>query len=430
MHRAAGGRFRASELKPNRMSNSSQEPRKYRIFISTGEVSGDLQGALLVKALRQQAKQLHLELEILALGGTQMAESGAILLADTSAIGSIGLFESLPYIVSTLAIQQRVKHYLRQHPPDLVVMIDYFGPNLGVGQFVRQYLPQVPTVYYIAPQEWVWSVSQRNTRRILEITDRLLAIFPAEAAYYQERGGNVTWVGHPLIDRLQTAPDRTMARATLGIAPDQLAVALIPASRQQEIKYILPVMLAAAQQLQTQLPQIHFWIPLSLERYRQPLEQAIRRFGLQATVVSGVAGQSQLVIAAVDLVIAKSGTVNLETALLDVPQVVMYRLNPLTAWLAEHLLKFSAPFVSPPNLVLMQPLVPEFLQYQATPDAIAQAALELLQSPEKRDQMRLGYQQMRQQLGEPGVCERAAAAILQLLPSLQPAESRQRLTPG
>jgi lipid-A-disaccharide synthase len=391
-----------------------------RIFISTGEVSGDLQGALLVKALRRQANLLNLDLEILALGGAQMASAGAILLADTSAIGSIGLFETLPHVFSTLTIQQRVKRYLRQHPPDLVVMIDYFGPNLSIGRFVRHYFAQVPTVYYIAPQEWVWSVSQRNTRRILEITDRLLAIFPAEAAYYQERGGRVTWVGHPLVDRVESAPSRTVARTALGISSEQLAIALIPASRQQEIRYILPVMLAAAQQIQAQLPHLHFWIPLSLERYRKPLEQAIQQSGLQATLVTG---QSQTVIAAADLVIAKSGTVNLETALLDVPQVVMYRLNPVTAWVAEHLLKFAAPFISPPNLVLMQPLVPEFLQYQATPEAIAQTALELLQQPEKQQQMRLGYRQMRQKLGEAGVCDRAATAILQLLPqfhSLQP----------
>lgn len=398
-----------------------------RIFISTGEVSGDLQGALLVKALRQQAELLNLDLEILALGGAQMATAGATLLANTSAIGSIGLFESLPYIYSTLAIQQRVKQHLRQHPPDLVVMIDYFGPNLGIGRFIRQSLPQVPTVYYIAPQEWVWSVSQRNTRRILEITDRLLAIFSAEATYYRERGGNVTWVGHPLVDRLQSAPNRTIARTTLGISSEQIAIALIPASRQQEITYILPVMLAAAQQIQAQLPHIHFWIPLSLERYRKPVERAIKRFELQATLVTG---QSQMVIAAADLVIAKSGTVNLETALLDVPQVVMYRLNPLTAWVAEHLLKFSAPFVSPPNLVLMQPIVPEFLQYQATPEAIAHAALELLQHPEKQQQMRLGYQQMRQMLGEAGACDRAAEAILQLLPQFQPLQLNNPITQG
>lgn len=387
-----------------------------RIFISTGEVSGDLQGALLIDALKRQAEQAGISLEILALGGQRMATAGAVLLADTSAIGSIGLFESLPYVRSTFRIQQQAKQYLTQHPPDLVVMIDYVSPNLAMGGFIRKQLPQTPTVYYIAPQEWVWSLSPRNTQQIIRISDRLLAIFPAEAAYYQKHGGTVTWVGHPLVDRMQTAPSRDQARQTLGIASDQLAVALIPASRWQELKYVLPVMAEAARQIQAQLPHVHFWIPLSLDIYRAPLERAIQQYGLQATIVANPgSNQSQTVIAASDLAIAKSGTVNLETALLNVPQVVMYRVNPVTAWIAEHLLKFSVPFVSPPNLVLMEPIVPEFLQYQATPERLAQESLEILLNPERRQQMLNDYARMREKLGDVGVCDRAANEILQLL---------------
>jgi lipid-A-disaccharide synthase len=387
-------------------------PRVCQIFISTGEVSGDLQGSLLIQALKRQAATLNLQLEISALGGQRMQAAGARLLSNTSAIGSVGLFESLPYVVSTLRLQRQVKHYLRQHPPDLVVMIDYGSPNLAMGQFMRSQFPQVPTVYYIAPQEWVWSVTRRNTQEIIRVSDRILAIFPAEAAYYEEQGGAVSWVGHPLVDRMQAAPSRDMARQALGIPPEQLTIALIPASRQQEIKYVLPVICAAAQQIQAQLPQVQFWIPLALEQYRPAVEQAMQDYGLRAHLRTD---PSQSIIAAADLVIAKSGTVNLETALLNVPQVVLYRLNPITAWIAEHLLKFSAPFVSPPNLVMIEPIVPEFLQYQATPDRIAQEALELLQNPNRRQQMLSDYERMRQKLGEVGVCDRAAMEILKLL---------------
>lgn len=130
-------------------SEGSSSAKSFRIFLSTGEVSGDLQGALLTEALQRQAEQAGIALEILALGGDRMAKAGASLLANTSAIGSIGILESLPYVWSTLQIQRQVKRYLRQQPPDLVVMIDYFGPNLVIGNFVRQALPHVPTVYYI-----------------------------------------------------------------------------------------------------------------------------------------------------------------------------------------------------------------------------------------------------------------------------------------
>ncbi|NET34744.1 MAG: lipid-A-disaccharide synthase [Cyanothece sp. SIO1E1] len=385
---------------------------KARIFISTGEVSGDLQGAMLIEALWRQAERVGLEIEIVALGGDRMAQAGVMLLGHTSSIGSVGLLESLPYVWPTFKIQQYAKQYLQKNPPDLVVLIDYMGPNLSIGSYIRHQLPRVPIVYYIAPQEWVWSLSARNTSQIVTIADRLLAIFQEEARYFQCHGAKTIWVGHPLIDRMQAAPSRKAARTQLGIAADQTAVVLLPASRRQELKYLLPIMFAAAQQLQAQIPKLHFWIPLSLASFRQPLAQAIEHYGLQATLVEQ---QSQLAIAAADLAITKSGTVNLEIALMNVPQVVMYRVNPITAWIAKHILKFSIPFMSPTNLAMMKSIVPEFLQQEATVEAITQTSLDLLLNPTRRQQMLADYKQMRRALGEVGVCDRTAQAILELL---------------
>ncbi|MBW4676700.1 MAG: lipid-A-disaccharide synthase [Desmonostoc geniculatum HA4340-LM1] len=384
-----------------------------RIFISTGEVSGDLQGSLLIRALKRQAVAMGLQLEILALGGEKMLEAGATLLGNTSSIGSMGILEGLPYVLPTLQVQRRAIASLKQNPPDLVVLIDYMNPNLGIGAFMQQNLPHVPVVYYIAPQEWAWSLSFRNTNRLVGFTDKLLAIFPEEARYYRQQGAEVSWVGHPLVDRMQDAPSRQAARATLGITPEQIAIALLPASRRQELKYLLPIIFQAAQTIQAKLPEVNFWIPLSLEIYRQPIEEAIESYGLRAKVVSG---QQKEVFAAADLAISKSGTVNLELALLNVPQVVVYRLNPVTAWLGRKLLKGSITFASPPNLVVMKPIVPEFLQEQATPENIIQAAMELLLNPSRRQQTLTDYQEMRRGLGEIGVCDRAAQEILGMLP--------------
>ena len=423
------------------------------IFISTGEVSGDLQGALLIDGLKRQAQARGLELEIVALGGAKMAKAGATLLGDTAAIGSMGIVESLPFVLPTLQIQRRAKQYLRQHPPDLVVLIDYMGPNLSIGDFIRRRLPQVPVVYYIAPQDWVWSarsIVPRDTMTIVEMTDQLLAIFPGEARYFEKKGASVSWVGHPLVDKMQSGPSREEARAALGIEPNQTAIALVPASRRQELKYMMPIAFAAAKQLQLKLlgngeeeqerqggqggqegqggvstqhsspsPRHRvtassdsplFWIPLSLETYRPAIEAAIQRYGLRATIV---ADQTQEVLAAADLAITKSGTVNLELALLNVPQVVFYRVSPFTAAIAR-LLKFSIPFMSPPNLVLMRSIVPELLQEQATVDNIVRESLELLFNSERRSATLRDYQEMRQLLGEVGVCDRAAREILQL----------------
>ncbi|OUL36929.1 lipid-A-disaccharide synthase [Nostoc sp. T09] len=386
-----------------------------RIFISTGEVSGDLQGSLLIAALKRQAVAAGWELEIVALGGEKMAEVGATILGDTSHIGSMGLLEGLPYLVPTLQVQRKAIAYLKQNPPDLVLLIDYMSPNLGIGTYMQQHLPKVPVVYYIAPQEWVWSVSVRNTNRIVGFTNKLLAIFPEEARYFSQQGADVTWVGHPLVDRMQTAPSRQKARAQLGIDPETIAIALLPASRRQEVKYLLPVIFQAAQTIQAKLPEVHFWIPLSLEEFRKPIAAGIQSYGLRATIVSG---QQKEVFAAADFAITKSGTVNLELALLNVPQVVVYRLNPITAWIARNILKGSIPFASPTNLLVMREIVPEFLQEQATAENIIQATMELLLNPDKRQQTLADYQEMRQGLGELGVCDRAAQEILQMLPDM------------
>lgn len=398
--------------------------RPVRIFLSTGEVSGDLQGALLIQALNRQAQQLGLELEILALGGDRMAAAGAKLLGNTSLIGSIGIFESLPFVFPTLKVQRQAKHYLKDNPPDLVVLIDYMSPNIALCGYLSKHQPDVPLIYYIAPQEWVWALNSYNTDRIVQTTRQVLAIFPQEAHYFEQKGANVRWIGHPLVDRMQAAPSRAVARAALGFAPEQPLVALLPASRQQEIKYLLPSICEAAQIIQAKLPDTHFLVPLALEKYRKPIEQALKQYGLQATLlVDRHPGQLEnpaesvtlQAIAAADLAITKSGTVNLEIALMDVPQVVIYKVNAMTAWVLRHILKFAIPFMSPTNLVLMKSIVPELMQDQATAENIAHESLDILLNPQRRQTILADYQAMRQALGEPGVCDRAAQAMLSVV---------------
>jgi len=387
-----------------------------RIFISTGEVSGDLQGAMLIDALKRQAEAIESDLQIVALGGDRMAAAGANLLAHTTSIGSVGFLEALPFIVPTLQIQNRAKNYLKQNPPDIVVLIDYPGPNLAIGNYIHQQLPQVPIVYYIAPQDWAVPMLG-NAKKMARIVDKLLAIFPEEANYFRQQGIDVTWVGHPLLDRIETSPSRESARAGLGIEPDRQAIALLPASRPQELKYLLPVICQAAKEIQAKLPQVNFLIPVSLIIYRDVIEEAVKSYGLQATILEGKTLEA---IAAADLAITKSGTVNLEIALLNVPQVVLYRIHPFTAWIARKMLGFSIPLMSPPNLVVNREIVPEFQQERATAANIAAESLEILFNRDKQAQILADYQQMRSLLGEVGVCDRAAKEILQIAAQTQP----------
>ena len=381
-----------------------------RIFISTGEVSGDLQGAMLIDALKRQAVERGIDLEIVALGGDRMATAGAKILAKTTTLSSVGFLEALPFVLPTLKIHSQVKQYLQSNRPDILVLIDYPGSNLIIGNYVRKHFPHIPIIYYIAPQDW--AVPMLGTApKLASMVDKILAIFPNEANYFGQKNIDVTWVGHPLLDKMATAVDRVTARELLNITPEETIITLLPVSRPQEVKYLLPVICQAAKTLQEKLPQVRFLIPISLPIYRQAIADAIQTHNLSATIVKE---QTLEAIAAADLAITKSGTVNLEIALLNVPQVVVYRIHPFTAWVARNLLKFSIPLMSPANLLVHKEIVPELQQEEVTVANIVQESRELLENKTKREQIIAEYQHMRSLLGEVGVCDRAANEILQI----------------
>ncbi|WP_310427239.1 lipid-A-disaccharide synthase, partial [Chamaesiphon sp. VAR_48_metabat_135_sub] len=286
--------------------------------------------------------------------------------------------------------------------------IDYMSPNVVIGNYARKEFPDVPIIYYIAPQEWVWSHNNKKASVIVKFTDEILAIFPAEAKFFEEQGATVKFVGHPLIDRIATLSSREVAREKLGIIDDEIAIALIPASRKQELKYLLPAIFGAAQQIQAKVPNVRFWIPLSRPDFKEEIESEIRSYQINATLVTEDADR---VLCAADLAITKCGTVSLELALLNIPQVVIYRVSDFTAWIARHIIKFSIPFMSPPNLVEMKSIVPELMQEDANPDRIAQESLELILNKERRDKMLADYSEMRAAVGDRGVCDRVASEI-------------------
>ena len=208
-----------------------------------------------------------------------------------------------------------------------------------------------------------------------------------------------------LLDPMQQAPDRKQARLNLQLESDAKIVTLLPASRQQEIKYLLPVMCQAARQISQRLP-VEFLIPVSLPHYRRAIIDAVEEYNLPAKIVEG---QTLDAIAAADLAITKSGTVNLEIALLDVPQIVVYRIHPLTAWIGRRL-GFSVPLMSPANLVVNRMLVPELQQEEVTADNITDRALKLL-SDLPAEEIIAGYREMRSHLGTIGVSNRVVNEI-------------------
>ena len=379
-----------------------------KIFISTGEVSGDLQGSLLIKSLYKVAAERQIDLEIAGLGGDRMKQTGAEILADTAVIGSMGFVEAIPFILPTIKIQKLTQKYIRQHAPDVLVLIDYPAANLALASYVKKHLPQTRVFYYIAPQDWAVPMLN-NAPKISQVVDKLLAIFPQEYEYFKDKNIDAVFVGHPLLDRMQQAPDKLQARLNLGIEPSALVVTLLPASRQQEIKYLLPVMCEAAQQISQQIP-VKFLIPVSLPSYQQAIVAAVEKYNLPAQIINC---KTLDAIAAADLAITKSGTVNLEIALLNIPQVVIYRIHPLTAWIGRRL-GFKVPLMSPTNLVLNRMVVPELQQEAVTAPNITTAAMKLLQDQTAHQAVITGYQEMRSRLGTTGVSERVAQEIFNL----------------
>jgi lipid-A-disaccharide synthase len=386
-----------------------------RLLVSTGEVSGDLQGSLLIRALYEEADRRHQPLEVVALGGDRMRQAGAELLADTSRLGAIGLWEALPLILPTLQLQRRLRQWLRHNPPDGVVLIDYMGANINLGLRLKRLYPRVPISYYIAPQEWAFRVGDGGTTRLIGFSDQILAIFPEEASFYASRGAKVTWVGHPLIDTLGQLPTRDQARQSLGLPQDAPVLLLLPASRRQELRYLLPPMAQAVALLQQRQPQLEVLLPAGLPGFEEPLRQAMAEVGVRARVVPAAQADrlKPELCAAADGAVTKSGTANLELALRGVPQVTGYRVSRPTAFVARHLLRFNVPHISPVNLVLQERLVPELLQDEFTPGAIADAVEVLLPAGSEARRLQLdGYGRLRKSLGASGVTTRAAAAIL------------------
>ena len=383
-----------------------------RIFISTGEVSGDLQGGLLVESLFKQANEMNLDIEIEGLGGEKMKSAGANIITDTSAIGSVGLWESVPFILPTLKLQKKAIAYLKQNLPDLIVLIDYVGPNLAIATALKKTFPDVPIIWYIGPQFWVWVPLGKDLEQLLKVTDKLLAIFPQEAKFYEQRGLDTTYVGHPLIDRIKDkAPNRQESRDKLGLEEEDKLIALLPASRKQELKYLLPVMLESAVEIKRQLPNAKFYLPISLPQYRSKIEETIAKYDVEINLYQG---ETLDILAGADLAITKSGTVNLELALLKIPQVVIYKVNAVTIWVARSILKFSIPFMSPVNLVPMREIVPELLQEKASTKNIVDLSLELLLDSDRQQKLDQDYQELINTLeqGRSSICDRVALEVL------------------
>ncbi len=387
---------------------------KKKIFISTGEVSGDLQGGLLSKALFDEAKRKSINLEICGLGGEKMKKEGVKILQDTTAISAIGIWEALPLIIPTIRIQKKFYKLLKKYPPDCLILIDYMGPNIKIGIKLKRSRSNIPIYYYIAPQEWAWRVGNNSTTNLINFSDKIFAIFKQEANFYKRRGGNVYWVGHPMIDLTKKLPLKKDARIVLNLRPNQNILLLMPASRPQELKYILPTFLKTAKKLQLRYPSLIVYIPSCRRAFDEKFRKGLEKYQIEGNVISQHVDSELMpyIYSLAKIALCKSGTVNMELALYGIPQIIGYRVSRVTAFIAKRILNFKVRFISPVNLLMKKFIIPEFIQNNFNEKKIFYKACRILDLTSEKAKIKKGYTLLKKELGEEGVVDRAAKEII------------------
>lgn len=376
-------------------------------MVVTGEASGDLHGAKLVKAMRQRDPALS----FVGMGGEEMADSGVQILYDAGKVSVVGVAEVVSHLPEIFRAQQVLRRYLAEHRPDLLIIIDLPDFNLLLAKFARKL--GIKVFYYICPQVWAWRSGRVKTIR--KLVDAVGVILPFEEQFLQERGVAATYVGHPLLDSVSVTQNRSEFRQFHGIAEERRCIGLLPGSRKKEVASLLPVFLAAARQLQQMCDeQLSFLIPLASTITTTDLDLA-ELGDYQADLdIRIIKGERYNLMAACDCAVAASGTVTLELALLDVPMVVAYKLAPLTYRLGKLLIDLQ--HFSLVNLIANTEVVPELLQDQVTPEAISHHLHAFLYNTETRAVVLDGLESVRQQLGTEGASDRAAQLAVKILP--------------
>ena len=385
-----------------------------KIFISTGEVSGDLHGSLLSKALFDEARKRSINLKIYGLGGEKMKNEGVQIFQDTTSISAIGIWEALPLIIPMMKVQKKFYKSIEKYQPNCLILIDYMGPNVKIGIQLKRSRKNIPIYYYIAPQEWAWRVGNNSTTNLINFSDKIFAIFKQEANFYKRRGGNVSWVGHPMIDLTKKLPSKRDSRTILKLRANQNILLLMPASRSQELRYILPTFLKTAKKLQLRYPDLVIFIPSCRKVFSGKFRNGLEKYGINGKVISQQYDSELMpyIYSLTKLALCKSGTVNMELALYGVPQIVGYRVSRVTAFIAKKILNFKVKFISPVNLLLKKTIIPEFVQKNFNEKKIFYKACRLLDISSEKAKIKKGYILLKKELGEEGVVDRAAKEII------------------
>jgi len=371
-----------------------------KLFLSTADASGDLHAAALVEALRKRVP----ELDAFGLGGASLEAAGFRPLVAQSEIAIAGLVEVLGAAPRVAGAYTRLRRALTGGKPELAVFVDSPDLNLPLASVAKRH--GVPVLYYVAPQVWAWRAGR--VRKLARRTDQMAVIFPFEEPFLRAAGIRAEFVGHPLIDRLAPLAherDRSELARSLGLDPAQPIVGLLPGSRHNEVERNWPLMRESLELLRGALPGLQALLivapTLSAESFGAPDWLRVVR------------GRSHEAMAASTCLVSAAGTATIEAAILGVPLVVAHRTSPLTFELARRLATVSSSCMV--NLVAGEGIVPERIQGQARPAAIAALVSRLLHDAGARAEMKRGLARAVAKLGPPGAAERVADLALGLV---------------
>jgi len=372
------------------------------ILFSAGESSGDQHAANMFLEIKKHQP----DIKAIGMGGAKMAQAGVDIRYDSAGIGVIGVVEVLKHYGEIRRALTLMKRIIDTERPDLLVCVDYKEFNFKLAKYAKQ--QGVKVLFYVSPQVWAWRAGR--VKAYGKVIDMMAVIFPFEIPYYEAENVPVRYVGHPSVDKVHPQYTKTEDMARFGLAANKRVVGLLAGSRANEIKRLLPVMLAAAALLHERFADCQFILPQADSISDELLAEYLTDAPVQVAVIKS---QPYDVMQCCDAIMTTSGTATLEIALLTVPMVICYKLSPLTYWLGRLLVKTK--FIGLPNIVAGKSIVREFIQHEATAENLAAEVMRMLTDEDYCTTMRENLSDVKQRLGQGGGSKNMALLALEML---------------